>query len=269
MKTRKRIRALSAGTTLLMLLLVFSAFSASVFAQVRGPGNRVCAIEDNGNYLSDTQESVVLKAAKELSARRNINVILVTDEEKPDGYVNDDSGSEAYAADIYAKYTGARQSDQDDVSGFLFLLDMENRYLYIYTYDSVHQAVSNSKTVEITDSLVNDAKAADYQAVLLGAINGVDSAIQDHIDTMATIRLLIRILGPILVTGIVLLVVLHQKRSKRTTTAATYLDAPNCKELGDTDAFVRQTVSVTHVSSSSGGGGGGGGGHSGGGGSHF
>ena len=127
MMTRKRIRALSAGTTLLMLLLVFSAFSASVFAQVRGPGNRVCAIEDNGNYLSDTQESVVLKAAKELSARRNINVILVTDEEKPDGYVNDDSGSEAYAADIYAKYTGARQSDQDDVSGFLFLLDMDGR----------------------------------------------------------------------------------------------------------------------------------------------
>lgn len=255
----------TAAKAALLMISAAAVFFGTFPAAAQGPGDREYGVYDYGNLLSEEQETQLSGYARDMSARRDINVILVTVTSK-DGYSNTDSGSESYAEDVYFEKTGA--ADAEDASGFLFLIDMENRYLYIYTYDNIHRMLSDSKCEDITDSVVGEAQSQDYMGVMVGVINGIDGGIDSYYRTRTAICWSIRIGGPVLTTGIVLLILLLHKRSKRTTTAATYIDAANCRTVADEDRFTHNTVVVTRTSSG-GHGGGGGGGRSGGGGSHF
>jgi len=253
----------TAGVILAAAIVLCTALP--VWAQ--GPGDRSFGVYDYGELLSDSEESRLTEYAGELSRKWDINVILATTVDK-ENYPNSDSGTIAYAEEIYSQTTGA--PCKNDASGFLFIIDMENRYLYIYTYDGVHRMISDSQCEDITDSIVADAQVQNYMGCMTGVLGGIDNKIQGYRTRQEVICWSIRIGAPLLVTGIVLMILLLHKRSKSTTTFSTYIDAANCKTVNDQDVFTHNTVIVTHhTSSSGGGGGGGGGGHSGGGGSHF
>jgi uncharacterized membrane protein YgcG len=255
--------------SVLAAAVMLTAVSAPIFAQ--GSGARVTGIYDDAELLSDSQERVLEKLEKRISDKWDINVLIATTTEKT-GYSNTDSGSQSYAEDIYHEKTGAHKTEAD-ASGFLILIDMENRYYYTFTHESVYNRVSDSRCEEIYEDVLSYLSAREYYECLDQGLHEMDTSLQDYRTMQLAICWSIRIGGPLLVTGALVLILVYHKRSKITVTDKTYLDAANCEVIGDTDDFTHRTVSVVHHSSGGGGGGGhsggGGGGHSGGGGGHF
>lgn len=263
-RAKKILRSLG---SILAAGVILAAAAAPVLAQ--GPGNRVTGVYDDADLLSDSQEKDLEKLEKRVSEKWDINVLIATTNSKGD-YFNSDSGSQSYAEDIYHNKTGAHKTS-GDAPRFLILIDMENdRYFYIFTHDSVYNRISDSRCEEIFEDIKSYAAAGDYYESLDQTFREMDSSLQDYRTRQLAICWSIRIGGPIVVTGVLLLILVYHKRTKVTVTDKTYLDTANCEVVGDADDFTHSTVSVVHTSSSGGGGGGGGGGgHSGGGGGHF
>lgn len=255
--------------SVLAAAVILSAVSVPIFAQ--GPGDRVTGVYDDGLLLNDSEEIALETLEKKISEKWDVNVLIATTISKT-GYSNSDSGSESYAEDIYHDKTDAHKTEED-ASGFLILIDMENRYCNIFVHESVYDRVSLNRCVEITQDMGDYLHADNYYEALNQGLSEMDSSLQDYRTKQLAICWSIRIGGPIIVTGVLILILVYHKRSKVTVTNKTYLDSANCEVIDDIDDFTHSTVSVVHNSSSSGGhgggGGGGGGGHSGSGGSHF
>jgi len=258
---------LSAGIIAVVVILAVVAIFTYVF--MMQPPEKTYAIEDGADLLSQSEEDHISDLARNLSDKKQINVIVVTTEEKGSSYEQNDDGSESFASDKYVELS-AFKSFKDN-SGVLILIDMENRYVYVYTYATAHAAVTNEECVQMTDSVVPSLKDKQYSDALESLIGQISA--NDFFSGALVWLYILYIAGPVAIVALVLWIVLHNKRSKVSTTYATYLDMTNTRDTGDQDIFDHKTVTVTTTSSSSGGGhgggGGGGGGHSGGGGSHF
>jgi len=259
---------LSAGILAAVIVLAVVAVFAYIF--MMRPPEKISVVEDKAHLLTKSEESRISDLAEDLSNRKQINVVVVTTDDKGSLYAQDDSGSESFAADKYVELTNFKSFK--DNSGVLILIDMENRYVYIYTYATAHAAITNSECVEMTDSVVPALKNEQYSQALESLIAQISD--NDFFSGALVMVYVLYIAGPLAIVALVLFIVSRRKRSKITTSYTTYMDLINTKDTGDQDVFDHKTVTVTTTSSSSGGGGGfggggGGGGHSGGGGSHF
>ena len=263
---------LSAGILALVILLAVFAVAAYIF-MIRPPAKNF-AIQDNASLLSKNEVSNIAQAAKNLSEKKQINVIVVTTDDKGPAYAQDDEGSALYARDKYIEL--AHGKSFKDNSGVLLLIDMENRYVYVYTYATAHAAVTNDECTAMAESVVPALQGEQYASALESLISQISS--NDFISGPLIFVYILYIAGPLAIVILVLALVSHNMRTKITTNYKTYLDQINTKDLGDQDIFDHKTVVVTTSSSGSGfaaggggfgGGGFSGGGMSGGGGSHF
>lgn len=260
---------LSAG--ILAAVIVLAAVAVFAYIFMMRPPEKTAVVEDKAHLLTQSEENRISDLAEDLSSRKQINVVVVTTEDKGNLYAQDDSGSERFAADKYVELT--KFQSYKDNSGVLILIDMENRYVYIYTYATAHAAITNSECVEMTDSVVPALKSEQYSKALESLIGQISD--NDFFSGALVMVYALYIAGPLAIVALVLFIVSRRKRSKISTNYTTYMDLVNTKDTGDQDLFDHKTVTVTTTSSSSGGGGfgggggGGGGGHSGGGGSHF
>jgi len=271
---RRRISALSEFSALsagiLVVVAILAVFAVASYVYMLRPPVKTSALEDRADLLSESEVEDIAGLAENLSNKKQINVIVVTTSEKGGQYAYGDEGSEAFASDKYVELANG-QSFKDN-SGVLLLVDMENRYVYIYTYATAHAAVTNEECIQITDSVVYLLQQEQYASALESMIGQISD--NDFFSGALILVYILYIIGPLAIAAIVLLIAGHKKRSKITTDYSTYLDLINTRDTGDQDVFDHKTVTVTTTSSGSGshgggGGGGGGGGHSGGGGSHF
>lgn len=261
---------LSAGILVAVIALVIA--SVFVYIYLTQTPKKNVVIEDNAELLTQSEEREMKTLARDLSNDKDINVVIVTTDDKGVNYAQDDEGSESFAQDKYRQLS--ERTDFKDNSGVLLLIDMENRYVYIYTYGTAHAAVTNEECVVMTDSVVSDLGAERYAAAFQSLIGQIQNG--DFFSLALVMVYVLLFLGPLVIVAIVLRIATHNKRSKITTDYSTYLDMTNTRDTGDKDVFDHKTVTVTTTSSGggygggrSGGGGGGGGGRSGGGGSHF
>lgn len=65
------------------------------------------------------------------------------------------TASDVYAEERYREYFGTD-------SGTLFLIDMKNRYLWIYSDGAIYEVVTKAYANTITDNVYRDATAKDY-----------------------------------------------------------------------------------------------------------
>lgn len=264
---------LSVGIILAVILLAAAGTASYIF--MLQPPAKTYAMEDRADLLSPSDEKRIALLAKDLSWKKQINVIVVTTADKGAAYPQDDEGSAEFAGDKYAQL--AHTKSFKDNSGVLLLLDMENRYIYVYTYGTAHVAVTNEECIEMTDLVVPSLRNGQYADAFESLISQI--SYNDFFSGTLVLVYALRILGPLVIITVVLLIAAHRKRNKITTDYYSYLDMSHTKDTGDQDVFDHKTVTVTTTSSSSGfsgggggggfSGGGGGGGHSGGGGSHF
>lgn len=248
---------------LVVLFSILFIISIALYIFIAIPPEKTSVVKDDAGLLSRDEVLYLEDYAEDISRKKDINVIIVTTDEKGRNYSNSEQGSEAFASDQYSKL--ARTSVLKDDSGILLLIDMELRYYFIYTYGTVHASITNSECERIAQAHVSLLQSDRHFDALESTLGEVESY------NYRSVALILLYIGyfvlPMLIVVIVAWVVVRRKRSKITVDYSTYKDQSKSKIIEERDEFVRQTVTVTYASSSSGGGGGGG--RSGGGGARF
>lgn len=120
--------------------------------------------EDNGkkvydyaNLLTDEEEQVLFSQIKEFVEKYNLDVALVTINENPYG-VSDDY-SRIYAQDFYYYNRFGKNASHD---GFIILIDMSNRYVYIATKGNAMLVFDDDRIDNIIDYADNYLRNGNY-----------------------------------------------------------------------------------------------------------
>jgi len=101
---------------------------------------------DDANLLSETEKQDLLKYMVNLTSFGNIAFKTIND---------NPLSTQTYASNYYHELFS-------DESGTLFLIDMDNRYLYIFSDGKNYQIITNSKADIITDNVYKYATNQNY-----------------------------------------------------------------------------------------------------------
>ena len=140
---------------LFLLILILSFFLVPiVFAQTDDTSlsyhnedtKYVAKIEDNANLLTQNEKEMLLEDMQPLTEYGNIVFLSIN--------VNSNTTKD-YASEYYHKYYSTE-------SGSLFLIDMDNREIYIFSDGSNYNIINDSKAYSITDNTYQYASNEDY-----------------------------------------------------------------------------------------------------------
>ena len=248
---RNKFLALFALTFLLVTLLPLNAFAADDYQ---------AKIEDNANLFTDSQETELMNQLEELTGYGNMGI--ATNES-----YNSDAAS--LARSKYIEMFG-------ETNGTLFLIDMYNRRIQIFSGGSMYRTITRAKANEITDNIYTYATAGDYARAASKAFDQIKIILEGG-----------RIVTPMkyatnaaFAVGIVLLInfiiITSQRKKGKAETALTSAllhdkKVRNTSVVRNVSTIMTGQTKKRHVESSGGSGGfsgGGGGGFSGGGGGH-
>lgn len=103
-------------------------------------------IEDNADLLTGEQENSLAAVMRDITAYGNVAFKTID---------NNHTSAESFARNYYKDQFGTK-------SGTLFLIDMDNRMLWIHSDGAVYRTVTKSYAETITDNVYRKASAADY-----------------------------------------------------------------------------------------------------------
>ncbi len=242
-----------AALFLSLLLLPVSAFAGEYQDQENGSR---AVVEDSANLFTDGEEAKLLDQLKELLSYGNMGI--VTNEE-----FNSDAA--AFARTRYLEIFG-------ETNGTIFLIDMYNRRIQIFSGGSLYRTIPEAKANEITDNVYTYASSGNYYQTASKAFEQIKICLEGGV-VVAPMRLATNAAFAI---GIVLLInfiiITSQRKKKAATTLTNALvhsrNVPSGTVVKNVRTVLRKQSRKKHVESSGGGfiGGGGGGGFSGGGG---
>lgn len=236
---------------LLLLFLLVPIFSYNV----RAEGNYQVVIEDEEDLLTDKQEKDLAQKMQAITSYGNAAFVTV---------------SQHSQTDVYAKKKYRELFGTD--SGILFLIDMGQRNIWIFSDGAVYRVVNKAYANTITDNVYRKASAADYygcaadvfdQALIL-LKGGKIAQPMKYISNA-----LIASVSALLLNFVFLTV--HRKKEDAEVSVTGPAMTSNAAVRVLSKKMLKRKVSRHYESSSSGGGGGGysgggGGGYSGGGG---
>ena len=214
-------------------------------------------VEDDAELLNDTELYTLQEEMKELTQYGNIAFKTILD--------NEYNSVERYASSYYRSIFGT-------TSGTVFLIDMDTRYIYIYSDGENYTKITNDKATIITDNVYKYAQRAEYYecaSVAFSQINTILSGGKIAEPMKYISNTLIALTLAFFLSFIYILI----NTSKNKATAKEIVSGCLVEfNIGDvTSRKIGQHREYSPRSSSSGGGssgGGGGGGSSGGGGGH-
>ncbi len=108
-------------------------------------------IHDDASLLEDTQLHALVKDMKGLVKYGSIGFFTTNIEYR---------STSALAHDLYDKYLWNQSSAEE--SGTIFLIDMEQRNIYIYSNGVIYKTITNAYANTITDKVYKYASDADY-----------------------------------------------------------------------------------------------------------
>lgn len=259
------MRQLKFLLTSLAVLLFFIGFSHPVQANEQ--------IFDQANLFSESQRQDISNKMTEFIDQTGMDVVVVT--------TNDAGGktAKAYADDFYNNGGYGSGSDQ---SGFLFLIDMDNRTYHISTKGKMKILLTESRIDSMLDHAEGDMKDGNYDLAAISVINDAIKYNQKYAYDTATgtfkrvrrftpLKTLIAVIAGI-VAGIAgYSSVYGTYNLKRSTYKYSYREKGNLKLTQKEDQLIDTFTTTRHIPkpTNTGGGGGGGGGGNGGGGRSF
>lgn len=215
-------------------------------------------IEDDANLLSEDELNKLREDMQPLTEYGNIIFKSISE-----NYTS----TSAYASSFYhEKFSTA--------SGTLFLIDMDNRYIYIFSDGSNYRTVTTDKANIITDNAykyASDAKYYECASTAFSQINTILSGGKIAEPMRHTSNIFIALTIAFFINFFIVLASTGIKKANAKEILSTALINFNISNVTVNKTGQRQEYSPQSSSSggSSGGGGGGGGGHSsGGGGGH-
>lgn len=130
-------------------------------------------VVDEAGLFSDTEESMLEESAFALSEGYNMDIVITTTEDA--GGVS----SREYADD-YFDYNGYGRGA--DFSGILFLIDMDNREVYISTSGEGIKYLTDQRIDNILDQVFDSGLTeGDYYSAAMGFLEGTASYLQQGI----------------------------------------------------------------------------------------
>ncbi len=215
-------------------------------------------VYDMADLLSDTEEKALLEEMQPITAYGGAAFVSVD--------INYTSTS-VYAEDMYRQYFGKN-------SGTLFVIDMDNHQIYIFSDGAIYKIVNNQYATSITDNVYRYASNRKYYACaqevfaeITTLLSGAKIAQPMKYICNGLLALILALLTNYVLSRIL------SRTAKPGRDALMASLTTRCNIYDPVVTFTNQTRVYDPPSSSSSGGGGGhsgggGGGHSGGGGGH-
>jgi len=233
------------------LAVPLQAFAATASQSSSGAKS---GVYDDADLLTDSQEQALADRISSYTAKYSCDIAIVT--------TSDAGGktSQAYA-DAYAEKLGMSMI-KEGYPGILFLIDMDNRQIYISTSGQAIGYYSDSRVNTVLDDCYGPVSGQDYYGSCRAFLNGVHSYMgisPSKSGRMGLFGILVRLAVSLAAGALITLLMVKRAGGRVTTTGATYLDASASRITGQTDRFINKTVTQRVIPRNTGGDGGGGG----------
>lgn len=246
----------AAFMVILILALLIPAGGAYAAQQTVGNAG---GIFDGADLLTDSEEQALLQKLTKYSEKYEADIAIVT--------TADAGGQTAQAyADAYAEKLGQSMT-ADEYPGILFLIDMDNREIYIATQGKAIGWYDEKRIDKILDNCYDHIIDGEYKATCDAFLKGVRDYMGREAGRSARMDIfgvLIRLVIALAVGAAATFAMVHRRGGSVTTSAATYFNAAQSHLDGREDRFINRTVTRRHIPKPQNNGGGHGGGSSGG-----
>ena len=215
--------------------------------QSAGPGK--IFIEDGANLLTEQERQALAAHMQPITEYGSVAFVTVN---------TNKSKADKYAEKRYKELIGL-------TSGTLFLIDMDNRQIFIYSGGKIYNTVTRSKAETITDNVYRYASRKQYFDCAARVFDQITTILAGGIIPEPMKHLCNALLSIALSLLVVFVIANYRTRIRKSGEANVFNETAEKKfDIDDPKAMIILSEKKTrHVESS---GGGGGGGHSGGGG---
>ena len=256
----------SVGVGIGLLFIIIASVAFYIFMNL-SPAKTVKVVDDAGLFTSQEMEDIT-DAAKKLSKEKDINVVIVTTNDKGKQYSNSDEDEKRFAEDYYMD--NVKTVPLQNNSGVCILIDVTldyqgGRFFWLYTYGTAHFAVEDDECYALFRKYFGQLGSGEYGVAVEGITKDLKKYSYQSYGAIVFFTIIIPIGLSFVVTGIAS----PRRRLDRLPAISTY-SVPGTNKVEKNDVFKGKKV-IHHTSSDGGGGfsGGGGGGFSGGGGGGF
>lgn len=220
-------------------------------------------LEDDADLLTSEEEASLAETMMDITAYGNAAFKTID--------INYSSAS-GYASSYYHEQFGTE-------SGTLFLIDMDNRMLYIFSDGNVYKIVTKGRAETITDNVYRYASNGDYFTCSNEAFTQIYTILNGN-EIAQPMKYISNALLAVLLALLINFIIINRASGLRRTGSDPMIHAAKANfQFNEPEVtFINETKVFSPVETSGGGGGGGhggggfggggGGGHSGGGGGH-
>jgi len=254
----------SIGVGIGLICIIIASIVFYVFMNL-SPKKTVEVIDDADLFTSEEIDDIT-DAAKKLSKEKDINVVIVTTNDKGSRYSNSDEDEKRFAEDFYMDHV--KTVPLQNNSGVCILIDVTldyqgGRFFWLYTYGTAHFAVSDDECYALFRSHLSELGDGQYGT----AVEGITKSLNDYSYQSYGAIVFFTIIIPVGMSFVITGFASPRRRLDKVPAISVYPHTgTNFVEKHDT--FKSKQV-IHHESSSGGGFSGGGGGFSGGGGGGF
>ncbi len=256
----------SIGVGIGLICIIIASVIFYVFMNL-SPAKTVKVIDDAELFTSQELEDIT-NSAKKLSKDKDINVVIVTTNNKGKKYTNSDEDEKRFAEDFYME--NVKTVPLQNNSGVCILIDVTldyqgGRFFWLYTYGTAHFAVDDDDCYSLFRKYFSQLGSGEYGT----AVNGITKDLGKFSYQSYGAIVFFTIIIPVGLSFAVTAIASPKRRLDKLPAISTY-SIPGSNIVEKNDIFKSKKV-IHHTSSSGGGGfsGGGGGGFSGGGGGGF
>lgn len=215
-------------------------------------------VDDRAELLTASEEAELKEAMEPISAYGNVAFVSIS--------TNPEYSTKRYAEKYYEENFGYS-------SGVIFLIDMDDRYIWIYSNGEIYKTITTSYANTITDNVYSYASDGDYLRCASTAFSQINTLLEGRHIAQPMKYISNALLAIVLALLINYFLVMTLSRSRKASTSQLLNGIFSKAEVTNPQTtFVNQTKRYSPQSSSSSGGGssrsGGGGGSRGGGGGH-
>ena len=262
--TKKYPLVIAAGFVLsaLVFLMFPSRSMADDTIRYMNPNNSfLVVIDDKADLLTDSQEEALLDVMIPLTEYGHIGFFST----------NDNYTSPKYYVEEQSHNNFGRMHSQS-----AFLIDMDNREIFVYSDGSNYKVITNSKGSTIADNIYTYATAGDYYGCAYRAYEQMYKLLNGG-KILEPMRYISAALISILAAMLVCFIIINSSSKLKSPSVDDILgpagkkceiSQPEVVLTSETKTYSPQSSGSGGGGGSRGGGGGGGGGHSGGGGGH-
>ncbi len=256
----------SIGVGIGLICIIIASVIFYVFMNL-SPAKTVKVIDDADLFTSQELEDIT-NSAKKLSKDKDINVVIVTTNNKGKKYTNSDEDEKRFAEDFYME--NVKTVPLQNNSGVCILIDVTldyqgGRFFWLYTYGTAHFAVDDDDCYSLFRKYFSQLGSGEYGTAVNGITNDLGKFSYQSYGAIVFFTIII----PVGLSFAVTAIASPKRRLDKLPAISTY-SIPGSNIVEKNDIFKSKKV-IHHTSSSGGGGfsGGGGGGFSGGGGGGF